>query len=192
MVLLYQSGYVTIKEYNTDNLTYRLDFPNLEVKSSFLLYLSEVLLTTTSQTLINYPNVYDALVHNDPDQFIKEVAKFFTTVSANPQPCRENAFVIGILALLYMSKDLWVDNETPTQLGKADITVRNRDTVYVIEIKVDKKDGEALSQLKDKKYCDKYIEDHRYDSYSVVGIGINFNSKTREIIDSEVISIRVK
>ncbi len=67
MVLLYQSGYVTIKEYNTDNLTYRLDFPNLEVKSSFLLYLSEVLLTTTSQTLINYPNVYDALVHNDPD-----------------------------------------------------------------------------------------------------------------------------
>ncbi len=91
-----------------------------------------------------------------------------------------------------MSKDLWVDNETPTQLGRADIIVRNRDTVYVIEIKVYKKDGEALSQLKDKKYCDKYIEDHRYDSYSVVGIGINFNSKTREIIDSEVISIRVK
>ncbi len=134
--------------------------------------------------------MYEALVNNEPDQFIKEVEKFFTTVSDNPQPCRENAFVIGILVLLYMSKNLWVDNETPTQLGRADITVRNRDTVYVIEIKVDKKEEEALSQLKDKKYCDRYTQDHRYDSYSVIGIGLNFNSKTRQIIDSGFITLR--
>ena len=67
MALLYQSGYVTIKDYDPSNLTYKLGFPNLEVKSSFLLYLSEVLLTTTSQTLINYPNVYETLVQNNPE-----------------------------------------------------------------------------------------------------------------------------
>ena len=71
-----------------------------------------------------------------------------------------------------MSKDLRVENETPTQLGRADIVVKNSTTVYVIELKVDHKEGEALAQLQDKQYTDKFIKDHRYDSYSVVGIGI--------------------
>ncbi len=186
ITLLYQSGYITISDYNSTNGRYRLDFPNQEVRKSFLSYLAEAFLDTTKEDLRSYHGLEDALLDKDPNKFIEEVGKFFHTVPFSPRPTREFTFQVAILALLYNSKQLKVDSEVTSSRGRSDIVVITDDTIYIIEVKVDVSPDVAIRQIEEKKYAKKYTDDHRYDSYSVVAIAVEFDSKTREVKNSKI------
>ena len=61
ITLLYQSGYITVSDYNSTDGRYKLDFPNQEVRKSFLYYLAEAFLNTPREELKSYQGVADAL-----------------------------------------------------------------------------------------------------------------------------------
>lgn len=190
ITLLYQSGYITVSDYNPTNGRYKLDFPNQEVRISFLSYLAEAFLHTSDEELKSYHGIEDALLDKDPDNFIKEITKFFSTVPFNTQPTKEFTFQVALLALLYNSKQLKVDSEVTSSKGRSDIVVITDDIIYIIELKVDIGVDAAIKQIEEKKYAKKYNDDHRYDSYSIVAIAVEFDSKTREVKNSKIKTIR--
>ena len=190
ITLLYQSGYVTVKNYNPIKGRYTLGFPNREVRKSFLSYLAEAFLNTSREDLKSYHGVEDALLDRDPNKFIEEIGKFFQTVPMSPRPTREFTFQVAILALLYNSKQLEVDSEVTSSQGRSDIVVKVDRTIYIIELKVDVSPEEAIKQIEEKKYAQKYSANHKYDSYSIVAIAIEFNSKTREVKNSMIKTMR--
>ena len=79
-----------------------------------------------------------------------------------------------------------MDSEVSSCQGRSDIVVITNDTIYIIELKVDVGVDAAIKQIEEKKYAKKYSDDHRYDSYSLVAIAVEFDSKTREIKDYKV------
>ena len=49
---------------------------------------------------------------------------------------------------------------------------------------MDRKVDEAILQIEEKKYAEKYLKDPRYKDFKVIGVGLCFNSVTCELTDS--------
>jgi hypothetical protein len=72
--------------------------------------------------------------------------------------------------------------EDVTNFGRIDLTLFIEDKIYILEFKVDGKKGEALQQVKDKNYAQKYLS-HKKDIYLV---GIEFSNEMRNVVDFEL------
>lgn len=82
-----------------------------------------------------------------------------------------------IFYLLFRLMGQYVDAEVKSAIGRADVVVRMKDTVYVFEFKFDGTPREALAQIDSKQYTIPY----RADGRKVVKVGVNFDSATRTI-----------
>ena len=71
-----------------------------------------------------------------------------------------------------------------TNLGRIDMTLKFNQQVYIFEFKVvdDEAKGEALQQIKDKAYADKF----RTSEQPIYLIGVEFSKKTRNVVKVEV------
>ncbi len=71
------------------------------------------------------------------------------------------------------------DCEPLTSEGWIDLAVQFPDTVYIIEFKCNQNAGAAIQQIRDKRYADKYRQTGKH----IVLIGINFDTKTRNVAE---------
>jgi len=85
-----------------------------------------------------------------------------------------------VIYALFNGAGLRTIAEDATNTGRIDLTVLWESNAYVVEFKVveDKSDGNALSQIKEKRYFEKYV--NKYSS--VYLIGIEFSKKDRNIV----------
>jgi len=175
--LLYQSGYLTIKDYDPEFGTYLLGFPNQEVGRGF------------TRFLIPY---YSRLKANQGQLF---VAKFVKELRAGKTESfmqrLESLFAQGDYqvmgdAELYFQNVCWVifrmigfytEVERHTSDGRMDMVIQTQDYIYIFEFKLDKSADEALRQIEDKQYAKPFEHDGR----KIYKIGINFSTKTRRI-----------
>ena len=175
--LLYQSGYLTIKDYDPEFGTYLLGFPNQEVGRGF------------TRFLIPY---YSRLKANQGQLF---VAKFVKELRAGKTEAfmqrLESLFAQGDYqvigdAELYFQNVCWVifrmigfytEVERHTSDGRMDMVIQTQDYIYIFEFKLDKSADEALRQIEDKQYAKPFEHDGR----KIYKIGINFSTKTRRI-----------
>ena len=175
--LLYQSGYLTIKDYDPEFSTYLLGFPNQEVERGF------------TRFLIPY---YSRLKANQGQLF---VAKFVKELRAGKTEAfmqrLESLFAQGDYqvigdAELYFQNVCWVifrmigfytEVERHTSDGRMDMVIQTQDYIYIFEFKLDKSADEALRQIEDKQYAKPFEHDGR----KIYKIGINFSTKTRRI-----------
>ena len=175
--LLYQSGYLTIKDYDPEFGTYLLGFPNQEVGRGF------------TRFLIPY---YSRLKANQGQLF---VAKFVKELRAGKTEAfmqrLESLFAQGDYqvmgdAELYFQNVCWVifrmigfytEVERHTSDGRMDMVIQTQDYVYIFEFKLDKSADEALRQIEDKQYAKPFEHEGR----KIYKIGINFSTKTRRI-----------
>ena len=74
---------------------------------------------------------------------------------------------------------MYVDSEVKSAVGRADVVIRMKDAIYVLEFKYDGTAREALAQIDSKQYAIPYRKDGR----RIVKVGINFDSSTRTIGD---------
>ena len=65
--------------------------------------------------------------------------------------------------------------EDVTNLGRIDLSIKTQDSIYLIEFKVGSDD--ALQQIKEKKYHQKYLNDKK----KLFLVGINFDEKEKNI-----------
>jgi len=183
--LLFQAGYLTIKEFMEEYGTYILSYPNLEVRksfnSSFLIYVfKEPVSVSKTET-----NIKRAILTKDIDKLKDAIYTFFASIPHDWYRKNDTAsyegFYASIVYALFNGAGLNVIAEDNTNKGQIDLSVFNQDSVYIIEFKVveDKEEGKALEQIKDKRYYEKYKDKEVYL------IGIEFSKEKKNIVSFE-------
>ncbi|MBO7134951.1 MAG: ATP-binding protein [Bacteroidales bacterium] len=174
---LFQTGYLTIKDYNKDYNTYILGYPNEEVKSS----MANVLYKYTYKTQKNIPlkkAFIDFSKDDDLDKFIEHLKVFFYgfPFSMDNEKANELHYhSILYTALASFGADITANQETA--LGKADLVLKMPKTIYVIELKYNRSANAAMRQIEQREYAKAHLDSGK----RIVKLAINFSSKERNI-----------
>ncbi len=177
--LLYQTGYLTIKDFNPKYNTYVLGFPNEEVKYGFLDELRRIY-TPSARLSTDFRSdlfVID-LEAGNVDGFMTRLRAHFANIPNDLSNKTEENFQT-IFYLLLRSMGLFVQTEVKSAIGRADIVVWMKDIIYVFEFKLSENATaeEALKQIDDKGYLIPYSAGTR----KVVKIGAEFSSAERTL-----------
>ena len=183
LALLYQTGYLTIKSYNSKIRRYRLGIPNEEVKyglfNVLLPYYVKCRSDEEPKKLVGDMVMYFIL--GEPDKAMRCMQSYFAGVHFKMKMDNENNFHNDFFLLMDLI-GLETETESATSDGSIDITVKTDDYIYVIELKYDGSAGQALHQIEEKKYDRKF----RMDGREIIRIGVNFSSDTRCIEDWKI------
>ena len=178
--LLYQSGYLTIKDYDKTTGIYTLGFPNLEVKNGFLTFLLNYYTTARGAGNLLIRQMSKDLVAGKPSDFMRRMEAFFAKQNYQIQGNAEKDFQYAMSIILQLlGENVTVHAEDATSEGRIDILVVTPQFVYIIEIKINDTPEAALQQIEDKGYARKFADDER----QIFKIGVRFSSETR-CIDS--------
>ena len=186
--MIYQSGYLTIKDYNWEDGTFLLDFPNNEVKKGFLAMVAADYLKSREDISYVARELNKALRAGDTERFRELLTAFLAGVPYDlrrkeDERERERYFQYTFYLILRMLGVYTVRAEERQSQGRVDCVVETPDYVYVLEFKLDGTAGEALRQIEEKGYARPYEADKR----KLFRIGVNFSSETGTIDEWEVI-----
>ena len=175
--VIYQSGYLTIKDYAPEFHTYRLGFPNEEVEDGFFRFL---LPFYTSVNKVEAPFHIQKFVEEiragQPEAFLNRLKSFFADTPYELVKNLENHYQ-NVLYILCKLLGLYVRAEYRTSAGRIDMVLQTKDYTYVLEFKLDGTAEEALRQIQDKSYALPF----ETGATRVFRIGLNFSSETRNI-----------
>ncbi len=175
--ILFQTGYLTIKAKQEFGL-YTLDYPNSEVRESLLDYIISDL--RGMHTPMSSPMVVDlhqAFAANELGRVITLVKSIFKTIPSHIFIAKAEHYYHSLIYLVFFYLGQYTDSEVNTNDGRLDCVVKTPTHIYVIEFKLDKGAEEALQQIKDKGYAEKY----RADPREKVLVGINFSSELKTV-----------
>ena len=172
--LLYQSGYLTIKDYEKKIDVYTLDFPNKEIEVGlFDSLLPGYLGSEIDAGRVVVADISTYINNGEMDEALQLLADFLETI-----PYCDNTHYEGhwqqtlyIMFALLTNYDILVEQHTAK--GRIDITMETADTIYVMELKFNKSAEEALAQIEAKHYVDAF----KMSGKKMVKIGLNFSVK---------------
>ncbi len=176
---LYQSGYLTIKDYSREDREYLLDIPNHEVKEGLMESLLPEYVTPAKnkegRKLARDLN--RALREGRIDDALTMLQTFLSGVPYGSGKSCEEHFQALLYVIFSLVTSFLVLTEVRTATGRMDMVVRTRTHIYLFELKFDGSAREALQQIDLKNYTAPFsLED-----LPIVKIGVNFSSKTRTI-----------
>ena len=176
--MIYQSGYLTIKDWNIDRNTYLLDFPNEEVRNGFIETLASRYFSESSQPKSWVNDVTDALDNGDTARFEKLMTALLSSVTYRFQRKQdqmecERYFQYTFYLIVKMLGFYSTVAEKETSEGRIDCMVECPGYVYIIEFKLNGSAEAALKQIEEKGYAKPYAADSRKQ----IAIGINFSSE---------------
>ena len=172
--LLYQSGYLTIKDYEKKIDVYTLDFPNKEIEVGLFDSLLPGYLGSGIDTgRVVIADISSYINSGKMDEALQMLADFLETIpycdNTNYEGHYQQMFYI-IFALL---TDYNIIVEQHTAKGRIDITMETADTIYVMELKFNKSAQGALDQINDKHYAQAFALKNK----EIVKVGLNFSVK---------------
>ena len=187
-VILYQSGYLTINEVREtpfETIEYKLTIPNKEVKISLNDIIIKYLLNKSDSNR-EKSSLYLSLLNGNLKEFEETLRSIFASIPYNNYSNNfiqnYEGFYATIVYIYLQSLGLDIIGEDVTNKGRIDLSVFIEDKIYIIEFKVDAAKGEALKQLKEKNYAEKYLN----KSSEIYLVGIEFDSKERNIVNFEL------
>ena len=184
VVSLYQSGYLTIKAYDFESGLLTLDYPNREVKESFLKFLvphyTAVQETETEFALSQF--VKDVNMGR-PEEFMQRLSSLIAKVpyggkGTTPEDHFQNAIYLVFTLMGYRTHI-----EERMARGRIDMTVDVPGHVYIFEFKVNKSAKEAMEQIK----ANRYWSGLETSGKQIVLIAANFDSRSRQLTDDTII-----
>ena len=181
MPMLYQSGYITIKDYQEDRSLFTLGFPNGEVRTGFADCLYRLVthsIPSDRNRSVFLDAYYDFRDSDDLDDFMEAIRTFFFSIPYQLDNANEHHYH-AILYTLLTAFGADISAEESSAKGRADLVLRMPKTIYVIEIKYDGSAQQALDQIEGKGYAEKY----RMDGRRIVKVGVNFSKEERNIKD---------
>ena len=182
--LLYQSGYLTIKDYDRESEAYTLAIPNQEVRIGYI----EGLLPAYIGLESGYVKggfalkFWRALKAHDVDLAMQAMQAFLAGVpyvegfkEKLKDVATKEGFYEYTLYLVFTMLNFYVRTQVKVAGGRVDMVVRMPDTTYVFELKVSGTAREALEQIDQKGYAFPFLLEGR----QVVKVGVKFNADTR-------------
>ena len=180
--LLFQSGYLTIKEYNERFQSYHLGFPNEEVERGFAQFLATYYFAGGMNGSFTINNFVREVERGDIEGFMTRLQSLFADGDYQVMGKLEIYFQ-NTLSVIFKLMGLYVQVERHTSRGRMDVTIQTRDYVYVMELKVDKPADEALKQIEDKQYAAPFAADSR----KLFKVGVCFGSESKGIDEWKVV-----
>ena len=180
--LLYQSGYLTIKDYDPEFKTYRLGFPNREVREGFIKYLYPFY-TPKTQDLCRFAITLFVkdIRSGQAEAFMTRLSDFFATGDYQVMG-RLEIYLQNTLNVIFNLMGLYVEVERHTTNGRMDMVIQTPQYVYIIELKIDQTAAVALQQIEQRGYANAFAGDGR----KLFKIGINFSSEKKLIDDWKI------
>lgn len=175
--LIYQSGYLTIKEYDKEFMIYRLAFPNDEVRYGFLNFIVPFYTAVTDGDRDFYIGKFvQELRQGDVDAFMHRFEAFFADFPYELNDKTERHYQV-IIYLIFKLMGQFTQAEVHSARGRADAVVRTPKYIYVFEFKLNGTAEQALLQIEEKGYTEPYATDKR----QVVRVGVEFNAEKRNV-----------
>ena len=180
--MIYQSGYLTIKDYDQDTESFLLDIPNNEVREGLLTILANAYLQTREDSASWLITSVHQLKQGKLQEFMDSLTAFLASIPysvrrRNDEREYERYFDYTFYLLLRMLSCYMLFREKETSKGRADCVYETPNDVYIFEFKLDGSAEGALLQIEDKGYAKEYATDARH----IHQIGVNFSSKTGTI-----------
>ena len=175
--ILYQSGYLTIKDYDKEFKTYILGFPNKEVENGFMKFLlpSYTGMDGSDAAFEIISFVKDIRAGNT-DAFMKRLQSFFADTPYELVRDLELHYQ-NVMFILFKLLGFYTQAEYHTSEGRIDMVVKTPDYIYVMEFKLDGTAEEAMQQIESKDYSLPFECDGR----KLVKIGVNFSNEKRNV-----------
>ena len=178
VAMIYQSGYVTIKDYDSEFDLVTVGFPNKEVERGFLLFLLPFY-TNLKKEDSNFfvSRAVQALKNGDAEVFMSYMKSLLAGYPYDLIKDTENHYQNVVYLTLKLMSVYLVDAEFRTSNGRIDLLVWTDKYIYVMEFKYDGSAQEAIDQIESKEYPLPFAMDSR----TIIKVGVNFSGKTRNI-----------
>lgn len=179
--LLFQTGYLTIKDYNEMNNECVLGYPNREVKESFLSYLYRYILGEeridfATEQRFSVKEFDRDMRRGDAEGFMRRFESLYSTLNLDPRGNQE-AHYQNAVYLLFTLLGYRSGLEVHSSNGRSDLVVETAGYVYVFEFKIGESAEAALDQIEARGYSRPYLGTDR----KVYEIGVNFDPANRRL-----------
>ncbi len=181
--LFFETGYLTIKDYDREYDEYRLGFPNEEVKTGFLNFIfSDYVPVNPAEGNTTTSKLSRALRAGKPEEFMRILEGLFANVTYQIQGDSEKNFQYAMYVIMELVGE-HVQAERSTSNGRIDLLLQTKDYIYIVELKIDNTADAALQQIEEKGYAKPFVNDPR----KLFKIGVSFSTETRRIEDWKVV-----
>jgi len=182
VALLFQTGYLTIEDYDRQTRTFHLKIPNQEVRQSLV---SELFNHFSRQKTWVRDALLERLRQNlaegDLGGFFDGCNELLAAIPYTAHIAREGYYQ----SLLYLCVHMLgynVNGEVMTNRGRMDMVVTTEQRIYIFEFKIDQSEKKAIEQIKERGYAERY----QHEGKELVLVGANFSSKKRAIVGWKV------
>ena len=180
--LLYQSGYITIKDYDELADLYYLDLPNKEVRMGLMESLLEGYVgCERDEAVTTVAFLSRAIIQDKMDEALRLLRTFLSTV-----PYCDNTDYEGhyqqMLYVIFSLMGKFVDVEIRTPRGRVDLVIRTSTKLYVVELKLNQSAEAAMEQIDLKNYPERFA----LCGLPIVKVAINFDSERHTIADWKI------
>lgn len=185
VALFYQTGYLTIKEYDRTSGLYTLGFPNREVERGVLNNVLGLYTREEGDSEAVIARMRDSLRKGRPEEFVALLRSYLAGIPSRLR-VRVSQYENYYHTIFYCITSLIgldVDAEYNTSRGFIDILVKTPDYIYVIELKVNGSAAIAMRQIEKMGYADQFSTDPR----RLYLISLGFSKKTANLTSSKIV-----
>ncbi|MBR0176191.1 MAG: AAA family ATPase [Bacteroidales bacterium] len=184
--LLYQSGYLTIKDYDRETETFVLSIPNKEVRTGLINGLIPTYIGLDSSIVRNgfALNLCRFLKKGDIDKAMAELKSFLAGIPSVEgfkkkleSVSNYEGFYEYTFWLIFNMLNFYARTQVKCAQGRIDVVLQMPDTTYVFELKVNGTARDALDQINSKNYALPYDT----EGHKVVKIGVQFDRDTMTV-----------
>ncbi len=179
--LLFQTGYLTIKELDIMTGDMVLDYPNKEVRESMYHFLISDLSrnprrTATGRTI---QDINKALQSRDLERVREIINSILADLPSETFIKQTEGLYHGLVHVIFSYLGVFVTSEVHSSIGRADAVVETTNDVFIFKFKFNKTGLEAIEQIKKKNYAERY----KTSGKRILGVGVNFNNDEKQIDD---------
>ncbi|MGM9799491.1 MAG: AAA family ATPase [Muribaculaceae bacterium] len=190
--LLYQSGYLSIDTYDKDFDEFVLHFPNREVRHGMVYGMTNYLIADNGiDRDASIVKMARSLVNGDLATALTVLRAYIASIPYDIITKKEwmakqsrEGFYKMLMYIIFSLLNSKIDTEVKSIIGRADVVIKTKNDIYVLELKVDKSVDEALAQIESKDYAIQYTADGR----KVTKCGITISTEARNIVHWKAVS----
>lgn len=180
--LMFQAGYLTVKQYDPYRNRYTLGYPNREVEEAMNNYLIASLLNRMPVDALRPVELLEeGFLRNDLPKVIAVINSLLKDLPSQLLDDKTEHFYHALVHLHFRYLGLYLESEVHTSDGRMDAVVQTPSHVYIIEFKLNVDAKVALAQIVEKQYAEKF----RLIQKEIIGLGISFDTLKKAVKDWE-------
>ncbi|MCI5163320.1 MAG: hypothetical protein D3917_15130 [Candidatus Electrothrix sp. AX5] len=179
--IMFQTGYLTIKKKDKRCGEYLLEFPNKEVRDSFLNFAVEHYADSSPDEMSYIVDLLlEALARNEMERFLPALQALFSSITVKQlDKVKEyEGFYHSVIYIVLKLLGIQIQCEVQSSFGSTDAVIMTEEYIYVLEFKMGTA-ASALEQIKQRKYHAPYLADQR----DLVLVGFGFDKAQRNLTE---------